>query len=134
MNTLSSRFRRCHLTRSDTPLSDDQILSVVPSVFADGAHDSRSERYAHIPTSVVLAALKKEGFEPFMACRAHVRDDSRIGFAKHMLRLRHASQINTEDEANEIILLNSHDGTSSYQMLAGCFRFVCQNGCAVSAL
>ncbi len=29
---------------------------------------------------------------------------------------------------NEIILINSHDGTSSYQMLAGCFRFVCSNG------
>ena len=29
---------------------------------------------------------------------------------------------------NEIILLNSHDGTSSYQMLAGMFRFVCHNG------
>ncbi|MCI4005135.1 DUF945 domain-containing protein, partial [Dickeya dianthicola] len=30
--------------------------------------------------------------------------------------------------ANEIVLLNSHDGTSSYQMLAGMFRFVCSNG------
>lgn len=44
-----------------------------------------------------------------------------------MLRLRHANQI-TGKEANEIILLNSHDGTSSYQMLAGMFRFVCHNG------
>ncbi len=44
-----------------------------------------------------------------------------------MIRLRHASQINGS-EANEIIFLNSHDGTSSYQMLAGMFRFVCQNG------
>src|SRR3546814_16788828 len=44
-----------------------------------------------------------------------------------MIRLRHASQSNGR-EANEIILLNSHDGTSSYQMLAGMFRFVCQNG------
>lgn len=44
-----------------------------------------------------------------------------------MIRLRHADQINSE-VANEIVLLNSHDGMSSYQMLAGCFRFVCQNG------
>ena len=44
-----------------------------------------------------------------------------------MLRLRHTEQINGA-EANEIILLNSHDGTSSYQMLAGMFRFVCSNG------
>jgi len=38
-----------------------------------------------------------------------------------MIRLRHASQI-TGTEANEIVLLNSHDGTSSYQMSAGMFR------------
>lgn len=46
---------------------------------------------------------------------------------KHMIRLRHASQLN-DAEANEIVLLNSHDGTSSYQLLAGLLRFVCQNG------
>jgi len=30
--------------------------------------------------------------------------------------------------ARSTVLLNSHDGTSSYQMLAGMFRFVCSNG------
>lgn len=56
-----------------------------------------------------------------MACQTRVRRDDRREFTKHMLRLRHASQINGA-EANEIVLLNSHDGTSSYQMLAGQFR------------
>ncbi|ENC93594.1 hypothetical protein ECP03018678_3198 [Escherichia coli P0301867.8] len=45
-----------------------------------------------------------------------------------MLRLRRDGEINGE-HVPEIILLNSHDGTSSYQMLPGYFRFVCQNGC-----
>ena len=39
-----------------------------------------------------------------------------------------SARCNARGEANEIILLNSHDGTSSYQMLAGMFRFVCSNG------
>lgn len=128
---LSSRFAaRSHIIRANHPLLDDQLKSFVPSIYADTAHDSRSDRYLHIPTIVVLDALRKEGFEPFMACQARVRDDSKTGFAKHMLRLRHASQIGSENKTgvNEIILLNSHDGSSSYQMLAGCFRFVCQNG------
>ena len=38
------------------------------------------------------------------------------------------AQVNARTEANEIILINSHDGASSYQMLAGVFRFVCCNG------
>jgi hypothetical protein len=62
-----------------------------------------------------------------MVCQTRVRKEDRRDYTKHMLRLRHASQINGS-EADEIVLLNSHDGTSSYQMLAGMFRFVCQNG------
>ena len=52
--------------RSDYPLSDDQIRRVAPSIFADAPHQSRSERYAYIPTAAVLTELRKEGFQPFM--------------------------------------------------------------------
>lgn len=125
---LASRFsHRSPVLRSEYPLSDDQIRTVAPSIFAEAPHESRSQRYSYIPTAAVLSELRKEGFQPFMVCQTRVRQEDRRDYTKHMLRLRHASQIDGA-EANEIILLNSHDGTSSYQMLAGMFRFVCQNG------
>lgn len=125
---LASRFGRFSpVLRSDSPLTEDQMRAVAPSIFADAAHGSRSERYTYIPTSTVLAGLQKEGFQPFMVAQTRVRDESKREFTKHMLRLRHASQINSAT-ANECILLNSHDGTSSFQLLAGVFRFVCANG------
>jgi Domain of unknown function (DUF932) len=125
---LASSFRYgSPMLRSDSPLSDDQIHRVAPSIFANGKHESRSDRYTYIPTIEVLGGLRNEGFQPFMVCQTRVRHNDRREFTKHMLRLRHADQI-TGDEANEIVLLNSHDGTSSYQMLAGMLRFVCQNG------
>ena len=126
--SLASRFApRSPVLRSDRPLLDDQIRAVVPSIFAETPHESRSQRYSYIPTATVLSELRQEGFLPFMVCQTRVRNEDRREYTKHLIRLRHASQING-DEANEIILLNSHDGTSSYQMLAGQFRFVCQNG------
>ncbi|ARA74743.1 hypothetical protein B5S52_02085 [Pectobacterium brasiliense] len=126
---LASRFAsRSPVLRSDYPLSDDQIHRVAPSIFADAPHESRSQRYAYIPTATVLTELRKEGFQPFMVTQTRTRHEDRRDYTKHMIRLRHASQINARGEANEIILLNSHDGTSSYQMLAGMFRFVCSNG------
>ncbi|HFJ0418719.1 TPA: DUF932 domain-containing protein [Pseudomonas aeruginosa] len=126
---LASRFAsRSPVLRSDSPLSDDQIHRVAPSIFADAPHESRSQRYAYIPTATVLTELRKEGFQPFMVTQTRTRHEDRRDYTKHMIRLRHASQINARGEANEIILLNSHDGTSSYQMLAGMFRFVCSNG------
>lgn len=125
---LSSRFgRNQHVLRSNVPLSDEQITAVAPSIFAEEKHASRSERYTYIPTSDVLRGLRKEGFSPFMVCQTRTRDDAKRDHTKHMIRLRHASQIDGK-EANEIILLNSHDGSSSYQMLSGVFRFVCSNG------
>lgn len=126
---LASRFAsRSPVLRSDSPLSDDQIHRVDPSIFAEAPHESRSQRYAYIPTATVLTELRKEGFQPFMVTQTRTRHEDRRDYTKHMIRLRHASQINVRGEANEIILLNSHDGTSSYQMLAGMFRFVCSNG------
>lgn len=125
---LASRFSSNRTgIRSDTPLSDAQIMQVAPSIFAEDKHESRSGRYTYIPTIDVLRRLRSEGFMPFYACQTRCRDVSKTDYTKHMLRLRHASQI-TAGEANEIILLNSHDGSSSYQMLSGVFRFACANG------
>ena len=100
---------------------------LVPSVFSEDKHESRSERYTYIPTISLLDSLQREGFQPFFACQTRVRDPGRREHTKHLLRLRREGQITGKQEP-EIILLNSHDGTSSYQMLPGLFRAVCQNG------
>jgi len=92
---LASRFAfRSPSLRSDYPLSDDQIHRVAPSIFADAPHESRSQRYAYIPTAAVLTELRKEGFQPFMVTQTRVRDEGKREHTKHMIRLRHASQIN----------------------------------------
>ena len=130
--TLATRFaRNTRVMRGDQPLSEDQMRAAAPSIFAEGKHTSRSERYTYIPTIDVLRGLRKEGFEPFMVAQGASRVEGKAEFTKHMIRMRHAGQVQTRPEANEIILINSHDGASSYQMLAGIFRFVCCNGLVV---
>lgn len=126
---LASRFaRRSNVLVSQYPIQDEAIRQVAPSIFAKQAHESRSSRYVYIPTHEILTGLRKEGFEPFMVCQSRSRVEGKEDFTKHMMRLRHRSQVSADGVANEIILLNSHDGTSSYQLLSGVFRFVCQNG------
>lgn len=129
---LATRAARHNSIRQDRPLTDGEIMSVAPSIYAAEAHNSRSDRYAYIPTVEVLDGLRQAGFQPFMAAQARVSAKGLAAgkqeFTRHMLRLRHADTIKSADAAHEIILLNSHDGTSSYQMLAGAFRFVCMNG------
>jgi hypothetical protein len=130
--TLTTRFAYgTQVFRSETPLAEEQMRRVAPSVFAAGKHASRSERYTYIPTIEVLRALRREGFEPFMVAQGKSRTEGKTEYTKHMIRMRHAGQVATRQEANEVILINSHDGASSYQMLAGVFRFVCCNGLVV---
>ncbi|WP_270523096.1 DUF932 domain-containing protein, partial [Escherichia coli] len=112
---LVSRFGyAANQIRRDRPLTHEELMHHVPGIFGEDKHTSRSQNYTYIPT--------------IFACQTRVRDPGRRGYTKHMLRLRRAGEINGE-HVPEIILLNSHDGTSSYQMLPGYFRFVCQNGC-----
>lgn len=124
---LAFRFGRYNSIRRERPLTDDELMHFVPSVFSGDKHESRSERYTYIPTINITNKLRDEGFQPFFACQSRVRDLGRREYSKHMLRLRREGHINGK-EVPEIILLNSHDGSSSYQMIPGIFLFVCTNG------
>lgn len=123
---LASRFGRTNQIRRDRPLTRDELMQFVPSVFSEDKHTSRSDRYSYIPTITLLENLQREGFEPFFACQSRVRDPERREHTKHLLRLRRAGQINGQ-HVPEIIILNSHDGASSFQLLPGIFRSVCTN-------
>jgi hypothetical protein len=109
-------------------LDNQQLRAVVPSLFATEAHESRSARFAPIPTIDVIDGLRREGFDPFFAQQAKTRIEGKAEFTKHMVRLRHRSLARADGEAFEIILVNANDGTSAYHMLPGFFRFVCANG------
>lgn len=121
-----------HKVANARPLTDDELFRHVPSIFAEGAHESRSKRYAYIPTVDVLRGLQKEGFLPFAASQGKCRIEGKELFTKHMIRFRHVDALakgaELDKSVNEIILINSHDGTSAYKMLAGVFRIVCLNG------
>lgn len=91
---LASRFGRVNQIRRDRPLTHDELMQYVPSVFGENKHESRSERYTYIPTITLLDNLQREGFHPFFACQTRVRDVGKREHTKHMLRLRREDQIN----------------------------------------
>ena len=116
--TLATRFaRNTFVARSETPLLEDQMRHAAPSIFATAKHISRSDRYTYIPTIEVLRGLRKEGFEPFMVAQSKSRIEGKTEFTKHMIRMRHAGQVQTKPEANEIILINRcYGGWKSWRL------------------
>lgn len=120
-------------TSRHEPIEREALRRIAPSVFAEFPHGSRSAQYAYIPTSAVLDRLEREGFRPYSVMQGGSRDETKRNFTKHLIRLRHESQtLQVGGTHNEIVLLNSHDGTSSYRLMAGVFRLVCGNGMVVA--
>jgi len=118
---------------SRDPLSLDQIRQAAPSVFAESRHSSRSERYTYIPTSQIVEHLMGHDYGVFAVNQGGSRDEDKRGYTKHMIRLRHLGQtVQVGGTFGEIVLINSHDGTSAYRLMAGIFRLVCGNGLIVS--
>lgn len=120
-------------------LTESELKVMVPSIYATEAHESRSVRYTYISTADMLAGLAKEGFLPFDAKQAKCRDEGQKAFTKHLIRFRHESTAPQGYRASdpskpipEVVIVNSHNGTSSYQMFGGLFRALCLNGLIVS--
>jgi hypothetical protein len=134
--TVGAAINPSVLLRQQTPLSLDALRHYAPSAFATEAHESRSARYTYIPTAEIIAGLMKEGFQPFKATQGRCRTAGKQEYTKHLIRFRHPDSFSAiqrvGDSVPEVVLVNSHDGTSAYKLSAGLFRLVCSNGLMVA--
>ena len=135
MNTVVTSltsFQSSHSSARQSALSTEVLRERVPAAFAPAAHERTSAAYTFISTERVLNALASAGFLPVEGRQA-ARAKSPL-HARHLIRLRRRFEtIALRDAIPEILFLNSHDGTSAYQLRVGLFRVVCTNGLVVSA-
>ena len=121
-----------HATAFEDALSPEVLRDSVPAAFAPSAHERLSPSYTFVPTSRVLDALQQAGFLPVEARQTRSRVVSNL-HARHLIRLRRRLEtVSLRQSVPELLLLNSHDGTSAYQLRVGIFRAVCTNGLVVS--
>ena len=115
------------------PLTDDQIRKVAPSVFADKPWQGMTDKYLFVPTAEIVGAMRREGFEVVQALQGKTRIEGKGEFTKHMLRFALPKTLSVHGSVPELVLVNSHDGTSSYRLIMGIFRLICKNGLLVAS-
>lgn len=114
-------------------LTNDQLSLKASAIFAQAPHSEVSERYSFVPTIGVIDALRSAGWRPVFAGQSIAKDMTRSGVQRHVVRLRHAEVKPIVDGVfPELVLINSHDLSSAFQLHAGIFRFVCGNGMVVA--
>jgi hypothetical protein len=80
----------------------------------------------YIPTISLLTACSAKAFSPSLPVRPECV--TQVPRSAQSTCCACAGEGQITGKAVRKFLLNSHDGTSSYQMLPGLFRAVCQNG------
>ena len=132
MSTVASFAVPSRANAFQRALSTDDIRVLAPAVFAPSAHERMSPKYTFIPTERVLNGLLQAGFVPVDARQTHTRRNHPM-YARHIVRLRRRFEtVDLRDAIPEVVFLNSHDGTSAYQIRLGLYRVVCTNGLIVS--
>lgn len=129
-------------SRSRVALTRQQMMHWAPSIFATTAHESRSERFTQIPTITLVEGLEREGFEVVEVAQSRARDVTRREFTRHVVKMRRGQHAfgrpgehvfrDDREEIPEVCFVNASDGSSSYQMFAGLWRLLCNNGLMVA--
>ena len=90
-----------------------------------------TDKYKLAKTSEMINTIEGLGYkmERFVALK--VRKKERQGFQKHRVIFTSPNLKATADGIPQLLLTNSHDGTSSVILQLGFFRFVCSNGLVV---
>lgn len=106
------------------------------SVMAEGHSADTSGKFSFIPTTRVVDIIEKQGWYPAKILEKRARKPEKIGFQAHVVRFRREEDMNQQaivgEYIPEIVLKNAHDGTSTFQIMAGLYRFVCKNGMVVA--
>ena len=118
------------MSKNIKPLSNEQLITVAPSIFSETPIEGVSSRYAFVPTHSVLDTFRDAGYYPIMASESKVRDSDNQGYQKHIVQFRSLDNLlrpNASEEYADIVLTNSHNRTSSFIVDLAFFRIVCSN-------
>lgn len=133
-------------------ITRDAMFKKAPSIFATAPYSEVSNKYTFIPTIDIVDALEAEGFLPVRVGQSATRIAGKGDFTKHMIRFRREQDMGVNaprivdgnahhfygaheqmPEIPEIVMVNSHDRTSGFQLSAGLFRQICSNGAVVKS-
>lgn len=102
-------------------------MSVLPgTVYNTESHEKTSDKYNVIQTSEVIDLFKNNGFSVSGYKESRTMTAENFNKGKHLVRMKLDTDL-TSGVDREVVIMNSHNGSSSLKLNFGLFRMVCNN-------
>jgi hypothetical protein len=123
--------RNTNIKHNSTMYATNYVSPTSAPVTTATALPGLSGRYIHIPTSTIVSTIREAGWEFASGTARKGRTPERQAHAAHVLRFSNASLPEVNGNRIEAVLLNSHDGSTAFELSFGVFRLACANGLVV---
>lgn len=98
----------------------------VPALFATSPDPRMSANYGFTNTYELLKFIEPRGYVV-----DSVQQTGRGPFAKVMVKMHHRESVRLNGDRAQLVLLDSHNGTSAIKLMLGFYRLICSNGMIV---
>jgi hypothetical protein len=113
---------------NDGFMTPAEAVNKAPAMVTQSAAPDRSNRYGHLSTLEAAEILDGFGYGITQAAQKKARKQSGAPYAEHLVAFSPRAGSVAAEFRPEIVLYNSHDGSSSLKLFAGAYRFICSNG------
>ena len=108
------------------------IQLAVPAAFGEVKAENRTSKYNFVSTENIMGIFQEQGWLPAKTSQVNSRIPGYQDYAKHLITFQNPDVSRINGIVPQINLINSHNGSSSFRLMAGLFRFVCENGLIVA--
>jgi hypothetical protein len=105
-----------------------------PAVLGTEKFSKRSDKYNFLSTKNVVDVFEENNWNVHSVSqvRNQRRTQHKKDFARHLISFTNPDLKEVNGIIPRIVVINSHDGSSKFKMMAGFFRFLCANGLIVA--
>ena len=103
-----------------------KLIQLPDSVIQTQRHAEVSDKYVGVNTESIVTTLEDRGFSVYSAKQSNVRKEENRGFQKHMVWMKF-DELETAEGVPSIVIMNSHNRSSSLKLHVGYIRWACSN-------
>lgn len=110
----------------------DECVRSYPAIGNSFAGPSRTDKYMQVSTETYLKDLALDGLQPYKVQGKNCRLTAKKQYAEHAVFLTNPDWLKEgNDYFPTIVMVNSHNGSTSVRFYIGIYRIVCSNGLVV---